>query len=1342
MKLKLCTALLTVATIFAPLSLVAEQAQDAGAKRNAIEKYGRLPLSFEPTDSAARFLARNGNYTVSVGASESSVAVTDAKSGKHQMFRFAFDNASPNFQLQALEPQAGVTNYYIGKDPAKWRLGVKSFAKLRAPGVYPGVDVVYYGDHRQLEFDFVIAPKADPGVIALSFAGMDKLYKSASGDLVAELGSKSVHFVKPYAYQKVGGISKAVDADYEVAGNGKVQLRVGDYDHNSELIVDPVVSYATYLGGSAADVGNGIAVDSSGNVYVTGQTCSISGFPITKETFEGACDAYVTKYNAGAASVAYSTVLGGTIPANSTASGNGIALDKANPPDAYIVGTTNIKDLPFNLNSYQGGDSDAFIAKLGSDGSIKYISYLGGSGADAGYGIAVDQSANVIAVGQTCSQDFPGYNAFETKIEPCVAFITKLDNNLDIGSVTPGASALAPPTTSVGKTFYFSEFYGGQPVAPYPTDGAWTPTTAYPQYAIVLDNQNPPHIELALNSGVSGLYVPATTTTSLPTPNWNTTTLGVTLEGTMEWEDLGTPAIPANAFTEAYGVALDPQGDVFVAGGTDTAALASTIWPCSNGAHGAWILKVYGNAGGCAYEWTLESTATDVTATIDTARAVAVDSEGRAYVTGTASGTIGTTGTSYKTGIAGGTDAFLFRVNQLGSAIDYATYLGGSGNDQGLGVAVDGNFSPYVTGATQSVDFPTINPLTNPSDGNPIPLNGTQSAFITKFTPDGSSLVFSTYLGGSETEQGNGIAVVNDPVPGPQGQIYADMYVAGNSTSTDLLTTLLSQPMSSPNYAPPQATNAGNGDAFIAMVPGASIPSVTVSPGSLSFGTWNVGATSTALVVTYTNTNTLSSVQINSVTFSNSQFQQSYTSTSTPDCAPGSLVPPSSATFTSTCQIWVIFTPSAQSLQVGSLTITDDATSAPHVINLRGSGAVPFDTFVPTSLAFAMSSPYQAIGSSTAAQSVTVTNIGTGTLEISNIAITGTNLSDFSQTNNCSAVLASGGTCTISVVFTPSAAGARSAALTIIDNAANSPHNIPLQGTGAGAAGSGTTSSGSIKFSSTATFSSTGVGIASASQTVILTNTSSTSTLAIPGFVMSNTDFTQTNNCPASLPSNNATCSIQVIFTPSVTTTETGTLTVSGTTSPSVSLTGGISTTGTTGATGTGNFTLTPSATAESVTQGNQAAFTVAVAPLNSYSGTITFTCMLAGGKINAPCGVSPSSVTLNGTGTQSVTVTVNTADSNGSYAKLSSPGFRSRSIFLALLPFSMMGILLINKRRGIWLALTLLVLCMLMGLASCGGGGNTSTTPLAAGTYSVTLTGSPNGGAPSATMSVVVTTP
>jgi len=1139
MKLKFCTVLLTAATIIAPLSVMAEKAQDpAAAKRAAVATYGKLPLSFEPTGSSARFLARSGNYAVSVGAHESSVAVSDVKSGKHQTLHFAFENANPAAPLEAMEPQAGVTNYYLGKDASQWRLGVKSYGKLRAQGVYPGVDVIYYGDHRRLEFDFMVAPKADPGVIALSFSGMEKLSKDGSGDLVAEVGGQPVRFAKPYAYQKVGGASKAVAADYELSADGKVHFHLGDYDRNAELIVDPVVSYATYLGGSLGDSGNGIAVDGLGRAYVTGQTCSSSIANVYNLYGDApgkgeSCDAFVTKYTSDGTGYLYTTILGGSIPANATATGYGIALDASN--QAYIVGTTNIEDMPGNTggyrNNYQGGDSDAFIVILAADGTLVRSSYLGGGSADAGYSIAVDHAspANVIIVGQTCSNDFPAYNAFATKIEACVAFVTKLDNALDIAPpLASDASALTPPPTVPGKTYYFSEFFGGQPVAPYIT-GVWGPGAYFVPGAIIYDDTWPtPNIEITYGGGTSGALQPV----------WATTKLSYTQDGTVTWQNLGPTAIPPTAFTEAYGVATDPPGDVFLAGGSNSQSLASTLWPCSPGnGTGAWIIKVSGKSGNCVYSWALESNATDLTATINTARAIAVDSAGKAYVTGTASGSLLTTGNAYSATNHGGPDAFLVRMNIAGSAIDYATYLGGAGIDQGLGVAVDGSFQAYVTGATTSVDFPTINPLTNPNTGNQIPLSGSEGAFITKFTEDGSALIFSAYMGGSEADQGNAIAVAPD-LTTPS---FSDIYVAGDTTSPDLLKTLLLQAptVSDPSpYIPPQPANGGNGDAFVAMIPGASIPTVTVMPGSLAFPYQNVGTTSAAQTVTYRNTNSLSTVQINSILFSSTEFQQSTGSGTPPDCSPGSQVPP-----LATCQIMVIFTPSAETLQTGTLTISDDATSAPHVVNLSGEGAIPADSYFPSSLQFGT----QGVNTPSAKKTVTLTNTSsTGTLFVSSIVVAGTNPGDFQESDDkCIPEVAPSvnpqtpSFCTITVVFTPGAVGPRSATVTITDNAPGSPHLIPMSGTGAPIAS--TVTPGSLLFLQQP------MNVPSTAKTITVKNTSIDPTQFLSVTSLSTTgDFQVSGNTCTQLIAASDFCTVDVIFDPTLPGTRTGTLTIAG----------------------------------------------------------------------------------------------------------------------------------------------------------------------------------------------------
>jgi Beta-propeller repeat/Abnormal spindle-like microcephaly-assoc'd, ASPM-SPD-2-Hydin len=1430
MKLKLCTALLAAATLFAPLSSVAEKAQDAAAKRTAVEAYGKLPLSFEPTENPARFLARSGSYAVLVGAGQSSVAVTDAKSGQHQTLRFAFDHANPAARLEAMEPQPGVTNYYLGRDPGKWRLGVKSYARLRSAGLYPGVDVVYYGDHRRLEFDFVVAPKADPAAIALSFSGMDKFYKEAGGDLVAEVGGQPVRFAKPYAYQKVDGASRPVDADYELAADGKVHLRIGDYDRNRELIVDPVVSYATFLGGGAGDAGNGIAVDSTGAAYVTGTTYS-TDFP-DGATLLGSSDAFVTKYNATGTAYVYTTIIGGATPALATASGNGIALDSTNK--AYITGKTNFTDLPGNvnyangLNTYQGGDSDAFIVILNANGTLLRSSYLGGSGADAGYGIAVDSSTNVIVVGQTCagnSINFPGYNAFETQIEPCVAFVTKMDNALHIGEEPAnGASAMTP--LAVTPTSFFSEFYGGQPVAPFPTT-AWAALTSFPLFAIIEDNEVPPNIQIVTTSGTSGSSMGTPLPPGTPINPWNSSLNGLTRDGTVVWTNLGPAVRPPNATTQANGVALDPLGDIFVAGGTDTADLGTFTGPFGPFSHyhgtGAWVLKVSGVNGAFLYGAALEKNASDVSATIDTARAIAVDTSGRAYVTGTATGSVITTGSAYKPAIAGGEDAFLVRINTSGSAIEYGTYLGGSGNDHGLGVAVDRSGAAYVTGSTQSTNFPTINPLDDPNStpvaNAPIlTLQGQQNAFISKFTADGSALIFSAYLGGSNIDQGNAIALDT----GNAG----DMYVAGTTFSNDFELNL-----DPSTYTAPQTTyGGGNGDAFVALVAGSSLPTVTITPGNLNFGAEDVGMSTAPVAVQYINTNASSTVSVSSITFGGANagdFMQVFPGTAPGDCAPGVI---NASTF---CNIWVVFTPSAGGRRSGTLTITDDASTKPHVVSLAGTGEVPQDAFSPTSLTFAASVP-QTIGSPTSAQSVTLKDTGQGTLDISSIAITGTASADFSQTNTCQAQLASGSSCTFSVIFTPTASGVRTASLTITDNAPGSPHNITLQGTGAqvkaptiapltltfpteplsstsaamtvtvtnndsasalalstpvitgdfqlaaqpgscgaslpangscvigvnfiptalgartgtlsissnaasspvvvqltGTGGAATSGSGTIQLSAASVnFGSQQVGTTSSpARSVTLTNSSTTSVLTITSIALTgNADFAiSSNNCPASLAVG-AACQIQLTFTPSATVLENATLTVTGSASNSPQ-TLAISGTGATAPPpGPTQFNMNPADSGgEAVTQGSTATFTLAVTPQNSFNGTIAFTCS---GPVGSTCSVTPNPLTMDGITVPTVKLYVKTTGGNGGSAKSVSPQLVPRSIFLALLPFSMMGMLLINKRRGIWLVLGLVVLCLLFGMAGCGGSSG-SSGGLAAGTYQVTLTGTASGSAP-----------
>jgi len=1431
MKLKLCTVLLTAATLFTSLSLAAQTLPGPAAQKSAaLENFGKLPLSFEPTADAARFVAHSGGYSVAVEAREAMVVVNDAKSGKSQALRFGFAHASPAGSLEALEPQGGVTNYYLGSDPAKWRLGVKNYAKLRVPAVYPGIDVIYYGDHRRLEFDFKVAPKADPSVIALSFSGMDKLYKSEAGELVAEINGHAVRFAKPFAYQRVDGASKAVAVDYELASANTVHLRLGNYDSSAELIIDPVVSYALYLGGSQGDVANGIAVDTSGNAYVTGQTCS-SDFPNSSSSIPPNCaayDAYVTKYSADGTAYVYTTIIGDTNSKYSVGA-NAIALDSSN--QAYITGGTNYPYLTHiglgylsdpslsylnNLNTWRGGDSDAFITILAADGSILRTSYLGGSGADTGYGIAVDSSNNVTVVGQTCSSDFPGYNAFETKIETCVAFIAKLDNNLDIG-VPPGhgASALSPLSTTPSGTvtYFFSEFYGGQPVPPATTT-TWKLDTTYAAGAIVSDGTN---IEVALNAGTSSTVLPSTTTWT-----WATAKGGQTQDASILWENLGPPAPFLYAWTWAYGVALDPLGDVFIVGGTTTAS--GNLAPFSSYVgSGAWVLKVSGstapapslkNAGYFVYGTVLETNPNDKSAVTDAARAVAVDTQGRAYVTGTATGTVFTTSGAYQTTTSGGTDAFLVRINTAGSAIEYGTYLGGKGDDQGLGVAVDGSGAAYVTGSTQSSDFPIINPLTNPNSiPNPytpiINLSGLQDAFVSKFTSDGTGLVFSAYLGGSDTDQGNAIALDTTN----QG----NMYVAGSTFSADF------EQLDPSTYTAPQLNYGGQGDGFVAMIAGSSLPIVTVTPSSLSYGTYNVGTPSTAYAVKYFNTNTTSTVTIGSITFGGTNpgdFTQAFPGTAPGDCVGGGTVAPDTY-----CNIWVSFTPGGGGPRSATITITDGTSSTAHIVSLAGTGALPQVSFTPSSLTF----PSQLVNVASVAMPITVQDTGAGILTVGTVSITGPNPgdapSDFSvHSNNCTSSLTSGSSCTISIVFTPSALGTRNATLVVNDNVTGSPQKLSLTGSAIAVAntiaptsmdygqqtvnttsatqtvtvqntdssqtlvisgvtitsnfkivtnncasvatsssctilvafaptttgaltgtltisgngsgmpaavsltGTGTSSSGTgvITLSPTHMTFSTQANVTSSDQSVTLTNGSSTASLTITSMGIDNALFAIHSTTCGTVPftlSASGTCTIKVNYTPVAITTiaDTGTLTVASASSTgSVALSG----TGTSAPSGTADFSVTPNATGVSLVQGGTAYFTLSVAPLNNFNSSIGFTC-----TSGYSCTFSPSTLTMDGTTTKTVALSINTATSTGTSSTGALHYLDSRTVFFALLPFSIMGMLLTTRRKNIGLVVILLVVCLAMGMVGCGASGSSSTSGgLAPGTYTLTVTATSTG--------------
>jgi Abnormal spindle-like microcephaly-assoc'd, ASPM-SPD-2-Hydin/Beta-propeller repeat len=1122
MRLRVFFVSLVLVFAFSQFLMAGNASHNVSAQHS--DAFAKLPLSFESA-TPGQFLSRSGSYTLSVGAIDSYIALKGRGTGTAKVLHFSFDRGNKAALAEGMERLAGVVNYYRGNDPKNWRVGLPMYAKVMAKNVYPGVDVVYYGDQRRLEFDFVVAPHSDPGAIAVAFTGADQLSISAEGDLVAKVGDREVRFVKPFAYQRTDEKKTRVTVAYALE-QGKARMVLGDYDKSQELIIDPVLTYSSFLGGSLADEANALAVDTLGNTYVAGQTCS-SDFPNPSGAiFAGSCDAFVTKLNATGTAVVYTTFIAGQIPdpPDATASASAIALDATG--QAYIAGTTNFWDLPGTSNppnpadrpaAYNGGDSDAFIAILKADGSLLRETYLGGSDIDQGYGIVVDRQLNISVVGQTCSDDFPGYNSIQPKTEKCVAFATKLDSGLHIPlPVLPGASPLSPrrhsltedncrigaacpPAADQGNPsstyYFFSSLFGGQP---QPPEASW-PSLKGPSYrpgvqvpvgAITIGTPDckvgdKPQVLLAEPAGdpyISG------TSVKLTWPCSGTfMKAGIQDDGGFVWYDLGdAPPSIVFASTEAYGVALDPVNDVFVVGGTNTATLAPYLFYGSvNGYHGInygktgpWALKLGGLNGDQIYATALGTSPTDLSQTVNAARGITVDTSGNAYVVGTATdGILFTPGVAQSKN-AGGPDAFVVKLNKPASAFDYATYLGGSGSEQGLAIAIDSGGAAYITGSTTSVDLPVMNPIENAAGDQESSLLGAQDAFIARLTPNASAVTMMAYLGGAATEQGNAISV----------DTSGNIYVAGTTQSVDfpVFPATVVQPL------------PGHGtDAFVTLINGASFPQASLSAGSLSFGTQNVGTSSATKTITLSNTGngSLSIASIGMVATAG-DFSQ------TNNCGT-SLTPVGGSR--DQCTIIVTFTPTVGGSRTDVLQVVDNSNNSPQIVSLSGNGIVVQGSLQlsPTTLAFGN----QETGTTSAAKMVTLTNTSpTYALTISGIAVAG----DFKQTNNCPvspATLAANANCQIQVTFAPVATGSQSVNLIVSGIAANSPQSITLTGTGTTLGSSGTP----------------GFNLTSSSPSITVAYTGGTATFNVYATPLNG--FNQTLNFTCAIPGG-ASCSL------------------------------------------------------------------------------------------------------------------------------------------------------------------------------------------------------------------------
>jgi hypothetical protein len=1009
-----------------------------------VESYGKLPLSFEAnqgqTDGRVKFLSRGSGYTLFLTADEAVFSLQGNKSKddtgqispQHRrqaapkanaILRMKLLHANPASKITGADELPGKSNHFIGNDPQKWRSNVPTYTKVKYDEIYSGIDLIYYGNPRQLEYDFVVAPGADPRRIQFDVRGATTISKDKDGDLVLHFQDGELRWRKPVLYQEKDGSKQAINGRYVVRHGHRVSFDIGSYDRTRVLTIDPALAYSTFLGGTTgfADAYS-VAVDSAGNAYLAGYTRAWD-FPTTPGAFQTTCPsgageyecgtwgaAFITKMNPTGTALVYSTYLGGS----QGAQGEAIAIDSAG--DAYVTGGTYSTNFPTTPGALQTTclacayptDGDAFVTELNPTGSgLIYSTYLGGNPPGQALGqlagsIAIDASGDAYVVGFTNSSDFPTTpGAFQTTCAGC-----------GISSDDGFVSELNPS----GSALIYSTYLGG------------------------------------------------------------------------------------SHGTEASAIALDATGDAYVTGDT-----LSTDFPVTPGAFqttcsqpycwDAFVTELNSTGTGLVYSTFLGGGITNGTGQAQFGAAIALASNGEVYVTGeTGSPSFPTTPGAFQTTchncISGGASVFVTEFNSAGSALIYSTYIGGSTEgttDQARGIVLDAAGDVYLNGYTSSLDFPTTPGSFQPTCGGCTqPL---YSGFMSELNPTGSTLLYSTYLNGSNTPVQGGTAGTGIAIDAANG-----VYLVGSTNSSTF-------PITPGAF---QTSCGSSGCTYVTkFVAGDQVWPLTLSFGSQPIG---IGSTPQNTVLTNSGTTALAITSITITGTSSGDFGEQ------DNC--GTSLPAGNS-----CNIAVTFTPTALGTRTASLAIADSAANSPQSIALSGTGSLTV-TLLPPSLNFGS----QALG--TTSQSLPVMLSTAGTLIINSIVASG----PFAQTNNCGTALPAGGSCTINATFTPQALGPQSGTLTVTDDATGSPQTVTLSGTGILTA---TLSPPNLSFGSE--------GLGATSQPLPVT-LSTNGTLIISSIIAS-PPFAQTNNCGTSLPAG-ASCTMNLTFTPQALGPQSGTLTV------------------------------------------------------------------------------------------------------------------------------------------------------------------------------------------------------